>query len=68
MKTPAQIEYEVRCAYDMAKRNGFGLEIGSTIEIIAGKEPYNLGARIASLSDFNAVIAWFSGYEKKNSR
>jgi hypothetical protein len=62
--TPLQIKHEIERAEDCAKRNGFKLNIGNTIEIVAIGSPYHKGASIKTLSSFHDVIIYFAGYEQ----
>ena len=64
MKTPSQIDHEVTYAKKIAKRNGFELEIGNEIEILANKKPYAIGVSIATVADFREAIAYWAGYEQ----
>lgn len=64
MKTPSQINHEVTRAKDMAEINGFSLDIGNEIDIIAYKKPYAIGVSIATVADFRDVITYLAGYEQ----
>jgi hypothetical protein len=62
--TPLQIKHEIERAEDGAKRNGFKLEIGNEIKILATGSPYHKDVCIKTLSSFHDVIVYFAGYEQ----
>lgn len=64
--TPLQTKHEIEHAEDCAKRNGFKLKIGNTIEIVAIGSPYHKDGCIETLLSFHDVIIYFSGYEQMN--
>lgn len=63
--TPIQTFHLIAQAKDMAKRNGFKLDIGSDIGIMSfDKAPYKTGVTVKALASFEEVIIYFQGYEQ----
>jgi len=63
--TPLQIKHQIETATNMAERNGFELEVGHDIVIIARRDPYVMDTTVQSLPSFDAVIWYFKGYEQQ---
>jgi hypothetical protein len=63
--TPIQVKHQIDQAEDMAKRNGFKLDIGNDIGIMSfDKAPYARGVTVKALASFEEVIIYFQGYEQ----
>lgn len=63
--TPLQTVHLIAYTEDMAKRNGFKLDISTDIGIKAyGKAPYAEGALVKVLASFEEVVLYFQGYEQ----
>lgn len=63
--TPLQTVHLIAYTEDMAKRNGFKLDIGTDIGIKAyDKAPYAAGALVKVLASFEEVVIYFQGYEQ----
>jgi hypothetical protein len=62
--TPIQVKHQIEQAEDMAKRNGFKLDIGNDVGIVAERKPYKTGVTVKALASFEEVIIYFQGYEQ----
>lgn len=51
-------------AEEKAAANGFRLEVGGQINLIAEKEPYVKGVRLATLPSYECALAYLQGYEQ----
>lgn len=68
--TPLQIKHQIERAEEAAERNGFRLDIGNTINIVATAAPFMPEGIVAlDLVGFSDVITFFAGYElRKNEQ
>lgn len=62
--TPLQTFHLIAQAEEMAKRNGFKLDIGNDIGIRAYRAPYAAAVTIKIVKGFEEVVTYFEGYEQ----
>jgi hypothetical protein len=62
--TPLQIKHQIDRAFELAKINGFELDLYDQIGIVANHAPYTSGVTIKILPSFEAVVWFLQGYQQ----